>query len=157
MLAAIAARDTAALRKFRLTEREHNEVIWPELPASNPAANFPVDFAWRNIEVRNAGAVRWLIARYGGRSLEFLSVACRGGTVAFRSFRVLTDCWVRFRAGDSVEERQLFKDAAVWRGTYKIFRYYDEPGPRRRAGPAVTSPGPQPSPRVSAAPRGPRR
>lgn len=128
MLAAFQQDDHEALDAFRLTEREHNEVIWPELPAA--AAGYPLDLAWRNIQMRNqravpraAGGLRRTIERSG--TPEFESVEC-GGVESFDTFVVHTDCHVRFRAGDAAYKVQLFKDVLVRNGGYKVFRYYDE-------------------------------
>lgn len=130
VLAGLSARDTARLGRIRLTEREHNEAVWPELPASNPAAGFPLDVAWTNIQLRNEKALQRLLTRYGGRRLVLEEVACRGETREFESFQVRTDCGVRFRVnGDTVVREQLFKHVLVWDGEHKIFRYYDGSAP----------------------------
>lgn len=132
VLEALARGDTAALRRVRLTEREHNEVVWPELPASAPEINFPVDYAWQNIENRSRRGLSRLLPIFTERSVRFHGVECRGPTEALESFRVHTDCRVVFTAADALEpwEAQLFKDAMERGGGYKIFRYYDvEPRP----------------------------
>ncbi len=127
VLEALHVRDTSRLNRVRLTEFEHNELVWPELPASAPEANFPVDFAWDNIQVRNYAALRYLLSEFGALNLEYVHSECRGPTERFDSFVVLTDCWVIFSENDLRRHtRQLFKDVLVWDGQYKIFRYYDE-------------------------------
>lgn len=125
-LAGLSAADTTRLEALRLTEREHNELVWPELPAADPEAGFPVDIAWRNIQLRDARARTRLVARYAGRSLELERVECVGTERAFESFAVRTDCWATFTAdGEGPFRRQLFKDVLVWGGQHKIFRYYE--------------------------------
>ena len=124
VVAGLAARDTARLQALRLTEFEHNELVWPKLPAARPEANFPVDFAWKNIQIRNRAALGRLLARYGGRPLELVGVKCDGETQRFDTFDVLTNCRVRFRDEFGTYDRQLFKDVLVMDGEYKIFRYY---------------------------------
>ena len=128
MLTAFQQGDREALDAFRLTEREHNEVIWPELPAAE--AGYPLDLAWRNIQMRNQRAVpratdglQRTIERSG--TPEFESVECEG-VESFDTFVVHTDCRVRFRAGAAAYKVQLFKDVLVRNGGYKVFRYYDE-------------------------------
>lgn len=132
VLEALARGDTAALRRVRLTEREHNEVVWPELPASGPEINFPVDYAWANIENRSRRGLSRLLPIFTERSVRFDGVECRGPTESLETFRVHTDCRVVFTANGAPEpwEAQLFKDALERGGGYKIFRYYDvEPRP----------------------------
>jgi hypothetical protein len=124
---AIGRSDTAALEALRLTEREHNELVFPRLPAGKPPQNFPVDVAWTNIRTRNSVAVLRLLARYGGQSLTFRDVACPGGTQRFEGFRVATDCVVRFAGAGGEEHRELlFRHALSAGGRYKVFRYYDD-------------------------------
>jgi hypothetical protein len=141
VLGALVRGDTAALRGFRLTEAEHKEVVWPELPASRPEVNYPVDAAWRNIELRDHRAVGRLLPMFEGRSVTFRRVECRGGTREFASFRVASDCWVVFDAvgSDRRWEAQLFKDVLVRGGGHKVFRYYEEEprplGPTSGGGP----------------------
>ena len=133
VLDALSREDLAALEAVRLTEREHNEVVWPELPASAPELNFPVDFAWSNIQTRNQSALARIDDYYRGRELTLVGAECRGERQTFEVFDVLTDCWVSFKAdGEStIYEAQVFKDVIVRSGGHKIFRYYDEQ-PRRR-------------------------
>lgn len=130
-LEALVAGDTAVLAGFRLTESEHNEVVFPELPAGQPEVNYPVDLAWQNIQLRDGRAVSRQIAWFDGRIVEYVRTECRGETQGFRSFVVHTDCVVVFdaREGNGLEIG-LFQDVVERGGGFKIFRYYDDP-PRR--------------------------
>lgn len=134
VLDALSHEKLATLDRVRLTEHEHNDVVWPQLPAAAPEVNFPVDFAWSNIQLRNQSAVARMDELYEGRALHLEHVECRGETEAFESFEVLTDCWVTFTVDGSASryEAQIFKDVLARGGGYKIFRYYDE-APRRVA------------------------
>jgi hypothetical protein len=134
VLVALAASDTTTLAALRLTEQEHNEVVWPELPASRPEVNFPIDFAWTNIELRDRRSITRLLPIFGGLEVGFLTVQCRGGTQTFETFHVLTDCWTIFEleGREGPFEAQLFKDVLVRSSGHKIFRYYD--GLPRRLG-----------------------
>lgn len=137
VLAALAKSDMAALERIRLTEQEHNRIVWPELPASAPEVNFPVDYAWANIENRNRRGLDRIAPLFANRTLTLRNVECRGRTETFATFRVATDCFVVFGADGSPElwEVQLFKDVVERGGGHKIFRYYDEePRPWRGAG-----------------------
>ena len=131
VLAALTREDTATLERVRLSQEQHNAVVWPELPASRPEVNYPVDFAWENIELRNRRALGRLLLGFEGREATLQSVACRGERQSFETFYVETDCWVTFDLGSSGRfEAQLFKDVLVREGGFKIFRYY-EGEPRR--------------------------
>jgi len=135
VLESLARQDTAALNRVRLTEEEHNGVVWPELPASAPEVNFPVDYAWTNIQNRNTRGMARLLPTFADRAFGFQAVECRGPTEEFETFRVQTDCYVVFALGESPElwEVQAFKDVLVRGGGFKVFRYYDEE-PRRYFG-----------------------
>ena len=128
VLAALSLDDTATLRRLRLTETEHNLVVWPELPAARPEVNFPVDLAWTNIENRNRRGLERSLPLYRGRELRFEDVQCRGAIRTFATFSVRTDCWVAFShaGGAEIHEAQIFKDVLVRGGGFKTFRYYDE-------------------------------
>lgn len=136
VLGALARGDVGALERFRLTEREHNDVVWPELPASAPEIGFPVELAWSNIETRDRSAVARILPHYEGREPSFEGAECRGESARFETFEVLTDCWVLFETSDASEplEAQIFKDVLVRGGGYKVFRYYDEAPRARRFG-----------------------
>lgn len=132
VLEALTVSDTMTLAALRLTEREHNEVVWPELPAARPEVNFPIDFAWTNIELRDRRSLTRLLPVFDGLEARFRTVQCRGAKQTFATFEVLTDCWTIFdvEGREGPFEAQLFKDVLVRGGGHKIFRYYDEM-PRR--------------------------
>lgn len=124
---AFRAADRAALEAFRLTETEHNTVVWPELPASRGEFPFPLDLAWRNIQLRNRRAIpRARAVLRQAEPIEFDSVACLGETQAFETFVVHTDCHIRFHTRGRLYRLRLFKDVLERNGGFKVFRYYDE-------------------------------
>ncbi len=130
-LRGLSSSDAELLEELRLTEAEHNAVVWPELPASAPEVGFPVDFAWRNIQLRNYSALERVGDWYRSNPVRHHATECRGATREFATFRVHTDCRVLFlTVRGELMEAQLFRDVLERDGGFKIFRYYDEP-PRR--------------------------
>jgi len=126
VLAALSTRDTATLGALRLSEGEHNQMVWPELPASAPEVNYPVDFAWTNIGIRNRAALATLLYDFRDAEPELTGTECRGPTQSFESFVVHTNCWVEFRTdGGGPRAQQLYKDVLDWDGELKVFRYYE--------------------------------
>ncbi len=112
---------------YRLTETEHNEVIWPELPVAQGEYAYPVDIAWRNIQLRNGAGARRAIARFAGlEGARYSETRCLDEPAVFDSFTVEQDCHVGFFRDGTDYRVQIFKDAAVRGGGFKIFRYYDE-------------------------------
>ena len=117
--------DTAAMERLRLSEYEHNRLVWPELPAARAGSGYPVDLAWQNIQIRNVAARSRLLGRYARGGPVLHGVQCEGQQ-HFRTFSVLTDCYLQLAdgSGRSAGRFQLFKDVLVRNGEYKIFRYY---------------------------------
>lgn len=128
-LAGVVAGDTTSLERIRLNEYEHNEVIYPEFPATE---SFPVEMAWQNIELRNYRDLSRQLAWFAGEPVEYRETFCRGETQEYRSFVALTDCWIAFDHAEHGPLRvQLFKDVVVRGGRHKLVRYYDG-APRER-------------------------
>ncbi|MEK9508895.1 hypothetical protein WI460_11930 [Gemmatimonadota bacterium Y43] len=126
-IAAFAAGDTARLVALRLSEVEHNEVVFPELPAGRPEVGYPVDLAWENIVLRNDRDVLRQFRWFGEReSVHHLATECTGETQSFETFVVHTGCAVRFEdADEGVLEVVLFEDVLERDGGFKVFRFYD--------------------------------
>ena len=126
-LEGLSSGDVRRLERIRLTEYEHNQLVYPQLPASAPEVNHPADLAWANIQRRNDRARGRLLASYRGHGLSLLGIECRAEPEYFPSFRVLRDCWVSFTVDrEPVDPVQLFRYILDWDGQHKIFRYYDD-------------------------------
>lgn len=126
VLAGLALADTLRLDRLRLTEFEHNELVYPELPAARPENNHPAELAWANISTRDRLAKARLFAEFGGEDLDLVRAECVGPTERFESYVVHTDCRVTFRRdGELLPPLQLFRDVLDWDGELKIFRYYE--------------------------------
>ena len=122
--AALVRGDTSAMERLRLSERAHNTLIWPELPAARAEIAYPVDLAWQNIELRNAAARVRLLRRFADGAPRLRGVHCAGETKHFETFLVLTDCYLALDDAGDVRSFQLFKDVVVRNGEHRIFRYY---------------------------------
>jgi hypothetical protein len=111
---------------LRLSEYEHNTLVWPELPAAGVEIGYPVDLAWQNIELRNAAARARLVRTFRDGGPVLRGVRCTGETRRFESFEVMTGCYLDLVDPATGEARafQLFKDVLVRAGEHKIFRYY---------------------------------
>lgn len=117
--------DRISLGDLRLSREEYMEVVWPELPASNPDLNVPIEYVWADIETRDRSALIRLAPQFEGLPTELEDVACRGDVQEFETFRVHTDCWVTLRTPSGEQRIQLFKDVVERGAGYKLFRYYD--------------------------------
>ena len=126
VLEGLAAGDHASLTALRLSRDEYMEVVWPELPASDPALNVPIDYVWADIEARDRRALIRLAPQFDGLAAELEEVACAGEVEEFQTFRVHTDCWVVLRTTSGKHRIQLFKEVVERGAGYKLFRYYDD-------------------------------
>ncbi len=117
--------EPGALGELRLSRQEYVEVVWPELPASNPDLNVPVEYVRADIEARNRSALIRLEPQFKELAAELEDVVCHGEVQEFGTFRVHTDCWVTLRTPSGERCIQLFKDVLERGAGYKLFRYYD--------------------------------
>ena len=125
---AITDADTATLRQLRLSEHEHNELVWPEQPAARePSAAANLDLWWQNIRNRNRAALEDLLARYTGSALQYDGVECQGEPRQYPSYSALTDCVLLLKNDrDEVRRLQAFRYVIEMDGAYKVVRYYGD-------------------------------
>jgi hypothetical protein len=122
-LRALVSGDTAVLDSLRLSESEHNGIVYPELPA---AASFPVEMAWENIERRNRRDLGRQLEWFAGREVAVEATSCPGEVLRYEGFEAWTDCRIDFRDSERGLLRvRLFDDVIVRGGGYKLVRYYD--------------------------------
>jgi hypothetical protein len=88
VLTEIAHNDKDALEALALSEREFRERVWPELPASQPGRNLPMEYVWGDLRQKSVGHLHATLAEHGGRRYDLLRVEFLGETTAFRSFEV---------------------------------------------------------------------
>lgn len=125
---ALAAGDTAALEALRTTEREHNQVLWPHFPiAKQDTSAATVAFAWENIQMRNAGAVREWVGSFRGRRVRYDDARCTGEVEDYGTFSILRGCSVLVT--DEAQGRQYelrpFDRVVRMGGTHKLIRYVE--------------------------------
>jgi hypothetical protein len=123
----IVARDAAALERLRLTEFEHNQLVWPEQSAAQePSAAANLDFWWQNIQLRNRAALDDLFAVYGGATLALRDVECIGDPQAYESFTALTDCRLTLDGPTGPFRVEAFRYVVRMGGAHKVLRYYGD-------------------------------
>lgn len=125
--AGLTAGDTAALEGLRLSEHEHNDLVWPEQPAAQePSAAQSLDFWWENIQLRNRAALTELLRAHGGSELALEAVECPGEPRSYASFRALTDCRLVLTGPGGRRRLQAFRHVIVMDGRHKVVRYDDQ-------------------------------
>ena len=123
---AIVREDTAALDRLRLSQFEHNELVWPEQPAARePSAATNLDLWWNNIQLRNAAAVRDLLREHGGSDRALAGVECAGETREYASFQALGGCRLLVRGPEGPETVEAFRYVIRMDGRHKVVRFYE--------------------------------
>ena len=124
---ALVRRDTATLEALRLTEREHNELVWPEQPAaSEPTAAANLDLWWQNIQNRNRAAMDDLLRKHGGSDRQLRGVACIEDPRQFESYRALAGCRLLLETASGVQQVEAFRYVIEMDGVHKVLRYYED-------------------------------
>lgn len=127
VVAALAAGDTAALQAMRTTEHEHNVLLWPHFPAARQNPPAPADFAWENIQLRNASATHEWIASFRNRKVRFEEAKCAGDVEQYGPFQILRDCAVRVTdvAQGRAFDLRPFDRVVRMNGVHKVIRYVE--------------------------------
>ncbi|MEW6321399.1 MAG: hypothetical protein AB1635_09955 [Acidobacteriota bacterium] len=124
VLDAIAAGDRAALAALALSEAEFRQHVWPELPASRPARNLPVEYVWGQLAQRSAQSLEQTLARYGGRRYRLERVSFAGETTRYATFDVRRD--TEIIATDDTGRTsvlRLFGATLVRHGRFQVFSF----------------------------------
>jgi len=122
VLAALEAKDRAALESLPLTEAEFREQVFPEMPAYG---NVPMDYVWGDLKQKGSNELSGILAWHGGRSYEVENVVFDGGATAYDSFVVHRKprLFVRQRDDGERKELALFGSVIECEGRYKLFSY----------------------------------
>jgi hypothetical protein len=124
ILVAIAENDRQALDALALSEREFRDRVWPELPASRPERNLPLEYVWGDLRQKSTGYLRAMLAQHGGRRYELVRVEYLGDVTPYRSFEVARRAQLHVR--DDHGEPQIVRlFGSVLRSSsgYKVFSY----------------------------------
>jgi hypothetical protein len=124
VLAALATNDRAGLESLALSEREFRDRIWPELPASRPERNVPLDYAWGDLHQKSTGHLQRLLAEHGGRRYELVRVEFLGETTGYRTFTVARKAQLLVRDERGQQEAlRLFGSVVESGEQYKVFSF----------------------------------
>lgn len=124
VLAALAARDEAALRALALDESEFRAHVWPSLPAARPERNLPFSYVWGELRQKSDTTRASTLARHGGRRYQLVGVEFDEQPAQYAGYRVHggTSLTVRSDAGAQEMIRvcgSLLEKDGVW----KVFSY----------------------------------
>lgn len=124
VLDAIARRDRSALEALAVSDREFRELVWPELPASRPERNLPLDYVWGDLQQKSVGHLRQTLAQHGGRRYALANLEFLGETTSYRTIEVFRKAQLRVRDDRGDEHVVRLFGSILRRGSgFKVFSY----------------------------------
>ena len=124
-LAAVAARDTAALRAMHVSRAEFAWLYWKDSHLSKPPYELPPGLAWFQVEGEGNAGIGRALAAYGGKALAFESLAC-GNQRVDGTNRIHMGCDLAFRVDGKTETRRLFGNLLERGGQVKFLSYAND-------------------------------
>jgi hypothetical protein len=127
-IAAVAIRDTAALRRMSLSRAEFAYLYYPSTQYLRPPYATAPDILWQLMTARSGSGMRRLVARVGGTPIHLASYECEPKPRIEGDNRLFERCSLRYRraASDSVEQRRLFGSIIARGGRYKFVSYAND-------------------------------
>ncbi len=124
ILAAVEADDMQGLTDLRVTEREHNQLLWPEFPARNN--NVQMDFAWDMLNTRSYTSQGRAIGTWRQRGLTFAGVRFERGVERYPTFVLHRGTVVSARTADGQDvELRFIGSILELDGQFKALSYKD--------------------------------
>ena len=123
---ALNRQDIEQLNRLRVQREAYLDWIWPAFPASRPPSNFPVNFAWTNLNKKcNVGMKKW-IAHFGGVNLKFVDIRFDQPKETYAGFQLLRGTVLTLQnvAGEK-RELEILGSVVVKNGRYKLLSYED--------------------------------
>lgn len=112
------------LARFRVSETEHERLLWPSFPSSEPLLNIPHDFAWANLDHRSRRGESALRAQLRDRTWSLVELRFDSGPTFYSSF-VLHE-GTRATVGNDLgetEEIELLGSVVEYGGLFKLLSY----------------------------------
>jgi hypothetical protein len=127
-LAAVRARDTAALRAMVLSRAEFAWLLFPDHRYSEPPYELDPAIYWMQVTAESGKGLERVLQRYGGMPLTLQRLDCSADTLQMLRgpTSLLGPCTVRYRTADSTITRRLFGSVLVRDGRAKFVSYANE-------------------------------
>jgi hypothetical protein len=124
VLAALDRRDVETLERLALTEDEFRRLVWPQLPASRPERNIPLNYAWKTTHARSRQQLQERLAEWPPGGLELVKVEFAEETTDYQTYRVHRDTTLTLRGADNnVVTKRIFGSMIEQNGRYKVYSY----------------------------------
>lgn len=127
LLAALEARDTAAVQALVLTRAEFAWLYYPHSRYTEPPYALGPELVWLTLSASSAKGAGRLLDRFGGQRLRFVSLTCADTVIHEGPNRILPGCVTRFSAADSApRDLRLFSALLSRDGRYKFLSYAND-------------------------------
>jgi hypothetical protein len=124
VLDALAARDRQALAALAVSGSEFRQRVWPELPASRPERNVPLQYAWNDLAQKSSGGLSAVLAAYGGQRFTLRRVEFLGEKTIYRTFAIQRKTELVVTDAGGAEQRiRVFGSIIHADGLVKVFSY----------------------------------
>ncbi|RPI56918.1 MAG: hypothetical protein EHM55_03655 [Acidobacteria bacterium] len=124
VLQAVERQDVDALSRLALNEQEFREQVWPDLPASRPERNLPFSYVWGDLRQKSETQLKQMLAEYGGKKFELVSIRFRGDATTYASYRVHRESELMVKDPEGRERQvRLFGSVLEKNRRYKVFSY----------------------------------
>ena len=119
---ALNQRDIEKLNRLRIQRKEYVSWIYPAFPKTN----FPVDFAWNNLNKNcNIGMKRW-IESYGDLNLNFINIRFNKPRESYMGFHLLRGTVLTLQdASGKKLELNILGSIVVMNDRCKLLSYVD--------------------------------
>ena len=122
--AALAAGDSAALRRLAVSPREFIDLVYPESPNTRPPYQQAPGLLWRQIQLPSGTGFHRLLERHGGRPFRVDTLRCPFPPEVQGNNRLHAGCTVRFVSGtDAAREGRLFGTIVERQGHFKFVSF----------------------------------
>ena len=124
-LAAVSARDTAALAALAVSRAEFAWLVFPDHIYASPPYELDPEIFWMQLTAESAKGAHRTLERYGGARLVLLSLSCQHDPRQIRAgpVRIWSECELRYRARDSVLTGRLFGSIVERDGRMKLLSF----------------------------------
>jgi hypothetical protein len=123
VLDALARGDVNALRRLAVDDGEFRDIVWPELPASRPERNLPLEYVWTDLRTKSEAGLASIVATYGGRRHRLEAVAF-DGTTQYAGFLIHRRSTLQVRdEGGALRRFAVFGSMIEQDGRFKVFSY----------------------------------
>lgn len=117
---ALAAADTAALRRLALSRAEFAWLYYPNTPQGLPPYDLPPGLLWTMLELHGERGLRHALEEHGGRPARYLAHTCDARTSSEGANTVYGPCVVRLALARDTIEQRLFGLVVRRGGTFKL-------------------------------------